>query len=36
MSLTNTRKRYGSLSVTLHWLMLVLLAAVYALSLIHI
>jgi len=30
MSLTNTRERYGSLSVTLHWLMLVLLAAVYA------
>ena len=30
MSLTNTRERYGSLSVALHWLMLVLLAAVYA------
>jgi len=30
MSLTSTRERYGSLSVALHWLMLVLLAAVYA------
>ncbi|NBA94289.1 cytochrome b [Pseudomonas sp. R5(2019)] len=30
MSLTNTPTRYGSLSIALHWLMLVLLAAVYA------
>lgn len=30
MTLTNTRDRYGSLSIALHWLMLILLAAVYA------
>lgn len=30
MSLRNTRDRYGSLAISLHWFMLVLLAAVYA------
>ncbi len=30
MSLENTGSRYGSLSIGLHWLMLLLLAAVYA------
>lgn len=30
MSMTKTKERYGSLSITLHWLMLVLLAVVYA------
>lgn len=30
MSWKNTEKRYGSLSIALHWLMLLLLAAVYA------
>lgn len=30
MGLRNTNARYGSLSISLHWLMLVLLAAVYA------
>ena len=30
MTLTNTQTRYGSLSIALHWLMLILLAAVYA------
>ena len=28
--LRNSRDRYGSLSITLHWLMLLLIAAVYA------
>ncbi len=30
MTLTNTQARYGSLSIALHWLMLILLAVVYA------
>ena len=30
MPLTNTRERYGSLAIGLHWLMLLLLAAVFA------
>lgn len=30
MTLTNTTQRYGSLSIGLHWLMLVLMVAVYA------
>lgn len=30
MSWKNTRDRYGSLSIAMHWLMLLLLAAVYA------
>lgn len=30
MSWRNTETRYGTLSIALHWLMLVLLAAVYA------
>lgn len=30
MTLSNTDERYGSLSIALHWLMLVLLVAVYA------
>ncbi|WP_407311191.1 cytochrome b [Pseudomonas sp. nanlin1] len=30
MTWKNTEARYGSLSITLHWLMLVMLAAVYA------
>ena len=30
MSLRNTTDRYGSLSIGMHWLMLLLLVAVYA------
>ena len=30
MTLRNTQERYGSLSIGLHWLMLILMAAVYA------
>lgn len=30
MSLTNTPSRYGSLSIAMHWIMLLLIAAVYA------
>ncbi|PWB31515.1 cytochrome B [Pseudomonas sp. SDI] len=30
MPLTNTQARYGSLSIALHWLMLILMIAVYA------
>jgi len=30
MNLSNAKKRYGSLSIGLHWVMLLLLAAVYA------
>ena len=30
MSLTNTGDRYGTLSIAMHWLMFLLLVAVYA------
>ena len=30
MSLTNTENRYGSLSIAMHWLMVILLAATFA------
>ena len=32
----SSESRYSTVTVTLHWLMMVLLAVVYALSLIHI
>ena len=35
MSLTNTRDRYGALSITMHWLMFLLLVAVYACMELH-
>lgn len=35
MSLLNTKERYGSLSISLHWLMLLLLIAVYACAELH-
>jgi superoxide oxidase len=35
MSLKSTKDRYGSLSITLHWLMLALLIAVYTCILLH-